>query len=38
MEKKIKKAIRLLALIEQLIINIVSIAGWLMILKFVIEG
>lgn len=38
MEEKIKKAIRLTKLIEQLIVNIINIAGWLMILKFVIEG
>lgn len=38
MEKKIKKAIQLLALIEQLVIKIISLAGWLLILVRVMGG
>lgn len=38
MEKKIKKAIQLLTLIEQLVIKIISLAGWLLILVRVMGG
>lgn len=37
MEKKIKKAIQLLDLIDQLVIKIISLVGWLLILIKVIE-
>lgn len=38
MENKIKKLLRILHLIEAVIIRLVSIAGWLSILIYIIKG
>lgn len=37
-EDKIKKAIQLLAVIEELIVKLISVIGWLLILVKVIRG
>lgn len=38
MEEKLKKLLQLLALIEEVVIKIISLVGWVIILIKVVEG